>query len=542
MSQPQSQMFIKNADLGYLGNPQVKRDGVQQKFAPDEVSEYLKCMKDPEYFARRYVKVISLDRGLVAFEPYPYQGKMFKHFNDNRFSIVLACRQSGKSISSVIYILWFALFSPDKTIAILANKAATAREMLARLTLALENLPFFLQPGCKALNKGSVEFSNNSRVIAAATSGSSIRGLSVNLLFLDEFAFVNDATTFYTSTYPVISSGKTSRVIVTSTANGVGNQFHRIWEGAIQGVNEYKPFRVDWWDVPVRDEKWKKETVSNTSELQFEQEFGNSFHGTGNTLINAETLLSLKAESPICIENGVKIYDRPVSDHNYVMTVDVAKGRNQDYSTFSLIDVTARPFRTVATFRDARISPLIFPDTIYKYAKMYNKAYIIVESNDQGSVVCNGLYYDLEYENMFVESAVKFGAIGATMTKKTKRIGCSNLKDLIESKKMSVTDADTIQELSTFEAVGSSYEAADGNHDDTVMNLVLFAWFVATDIFVNMSSLDIKDMLYNDRLKIVEEDVVPVGILGNMDTKKDDDREVDAEGNVWEAAGSMGRY
>ena len=542
MSQPQSQMFIKNADLGYLGNPQVKRDGVQQKFAPDEVSEYLKCMKDPEYFARRYVKVISLDRGLVAFEPYPYQGKMFKHFNDNRFSIVLACRQSGKSISSVIYILWFALFSPDKTIAILANKAATAREMLARLTLALENLPFFLQPGCKALNKGSVEFSNNSRVIAAATSGSSIRGLSVNLLFLDEFAFVNDATTFYTSTYPVISSGKTSRVIVTSTANGVGNQFHRIWEGAIQGVNEYKPFRVDWWDVPGRDEKWKKETVSNTSELQFEQEFGNSFHGTGNTLINAETLLSLKAESPICIENGVKIYDRPVSDHNYVMTVDVAKGRNQDYSTFSLIDVTARPFRTVATFRDARISPLIFPDTIYKYAKMYNKAYIIVESNDQGSVVCNGLYYDLEYENMFVESAVKFGAIGATMTKKTKRIGCSNLKDLIESKKMSVTDADTIQELSTFEAVGSSYEAADGNHDDTVMNLVLFAWFVATDIFVNMSSLDIKDMLYNDRLKIVEEDVVPVGILGNMDTKKDDDREVDAEGNVWEATGSMGRY
>ena len=542
MSQPQSQMFIKNADLGYLGNPQVKRDGVQQKFDTDEVSEYLKCMKDPEYFARRYVKVISLDRGLVAFEPYAYQGKMFRHFNDNRFSIVLACRQSGKSISSVIYILWFALFSPDKTIAILANKAATAREMLARLTLALENLPFFLQPGCKALNKGSVEFSNNSRVIAAATSGSSIRGLSVNLLFLDEFAFVNDATTFYTSTYPVISSGKTSRVIVTSTANGVGNQFHRIWEGAIQGVNEYKPFRVDWWDVPGRDEKWKKETVSNTSELQFEQEFGNSFHGTGNTLINAETLLSLKAESPICIENGVKIYDRPVSDHNYVMTVDVAKGRNQDYSTFSLIDVTARPFRTVATFRDARISPLIFPDTIYKYAKMYNKAYIIVESNDQGSVVCNGLYYDLEYENMFVESAIKFGAIGATMTKKTKRIGCSNLKDLIESKKMSVTDADTIQELSTFEAVGSSYEAADGNHDDTVMNLVLFAWFVATDIFVNMSSLDIKDMLYNDRLKIVEEDVVPVGILGNMDTKKDDDREVDAEGNVWEAAGSMGRY
>lgn len=539
MSQPQNNqgMFVKNAELGYLGNPSVKRDGVQQKFTEIEVSEYLKCMKDPEYFARTYVKVISLDRGLVAFEPYPYQGKMFEHFNTHRFSIVLACRQSGKSISSVIYLLWFALFQPDKTIAILANKAATAREMLARVTLALENLPFFLQPGCRALNKGSIEFSNNSRIIAAATSGSSIRGLSVNLLFMDEFAFVENATTFYTSTYPVVSSGKTSRVIITSTANGVGNQFHKIWEGAVQGINEFKPFRVDWWDVPGRDEEWKRQTVANTSELQFQQEFGNSFHGTGNTLINAETLLSLKAENPIYTQNGVKVYEKPIADHNYVMAVDVAKGRNQDFSTFSIIDVTARPFKVVASYRDAMVSPLIFPDTIYKYAKTYNKAYIIVESNDQGSVVCNGLYYDLEYENMFVESAVKNGSIGLTTTKKTKRIGCSNLKDLIEGKKLIILDADTIQELSTFEAVGSSYEAAEGNHDDTVMTLVIFAWFVATDIFVNMSSMDIRDMLYNERLRLVEEDVAPVGILGNLEKPTEDDgRFVDTDGNVWESS------
>ena len=209
-----SQMHLKNAEMGYLGNPSVKRDGVQQQFTKDEVSEYLKCMKDPIYFAKNYVKVISLDRGLVPFKPYSYQEKMFKHFNDNRFSIVLACRQSGKSISSVIYILWYAVFQPDKTVAVLANKGSTAREMLARITLALENLPFFLQPGCRALNKGSIEFSNNSRIIAAATSGSSIRGLSINLLFLDEFAFVENAATFYTSTYPVITSGTTSKVIL----------------------------------------------------------------------------------------------------------------------------------------------------------------------------------------------------------------------------------------------------------------------------------------------------------------------------------------
>ena len=234
----------------YLGNVLVKRDGVKQTWTKDEVQEYRKCMLDPIYFAETYGKVISLDKGLVPFNLYPYQKEMFEHFNDNRFSIVLACRQSGKSISSCMYILWYALFHPDQTIVILANKGATAREMLSRITLALENTPFFLQPGCKGLNKGSIEFSNNSRIVAAATSASSIRGLSVNLLFLDEFAFVEDAATFYTSTYPVISSGKTSRVIVTSTPNGVGNIFHKLWEGAVQKTNEFKGFRVDWWDVP----------------------------------------------------------------------------------------------------------------------------------------------------------------------------------------------------------------------------------------------------------------------------------------------------
>ena len=244
-------------------------------YLKQQVKEYAKCLNDPAYFARTYVKIISLDKGLVNFDLYPYQEKMFDHFNDNRFSIVLACRQSGKSISSVVYLLWYAIFHPEKTIAVLANRGATAREMLARVTLALENLPFFLQPGCRALNKGSIEFSNNSRIIDAATSGSSIRGMSVNLLFLDEFAFVERAAEFYTSTYPVISSGKDTKVIITSTANGIGNTYHKIWEGAVQKVNEYKAFTVNWWDVPGRDEEWKRQTISNTSQLQFDQEFGN---------------------------------------------------------------------------------------------------------------------------------------------------------------------------------------------------------------------------------------------------------------------------
>ena len=527
------QITLKTAAFGYLGNVQVKRDGVQMPFTDYEVSEYTKCMQDPAYFAKKYIKVIHLDKGLVAFEPYDYQAKMFDHFNDNRFSIVLACRQSGKSISVVVYLLWYAVFHPDKTIAVLANKGATAREMLSRVTLALENLPFFLQPGCKALNKGSIEFSNGSRIVAAATSGSSIRGLSINLLFLDEFAFVENGTTFYTSTYPVITSGETSRVIITSTANGVGNMYHRLWEGAIQRVNEFKPFRVDWWDVPGRDEAWKTQTISNTSPLQFEQEFGNSFHGTGSTLVNAETLLSLKAAIPIHTQNGVKIYEKPDKTHNYVLVTDVGRGRAQDYSAFSIVDASVKPFRQVATYRDNLISPLLLPDLVFKYAKLYNEAYVIVESNDQGSVVCNALYYDLEYENMYVESTVKNGAIGVTTTKKTKRIGCSNLKDMLETKKLEVVDADTIMELSTFEASGSSYEASIGNHDDTVMTLVLFGWFAATDIFANISSVDLKSMLYSERLTILEDDIAPVGVFSADEDSKQ--KYFVEDGEVWTA-------
>ena len=504
--------YTKNS---YLGNPNVKRDGVAEEWDAKKLREYKKCMKDPAYFCRKYVKVVHLDKGLVPFKLYPYQEKMFEHFNDNRFNIVLACRQSGKSISSVGYLLWYALFHPEKTIAILANKGMTAREMLARVTLMLENLPFFLQPGCKALNKGSLEFSNNSRIIAAATSGSSIRGMSVNLLFLDEFAFVENAAEFYTSTYPVISSGKDTKVIITSTANGIGNTYHKIWEGAVQGVNEYKPFRVDWWDVPGRDEKWKEQTIANTSVLQFDQEFGNTFFGTGNTLIEGQVLLDLRAQEPIeRLEGGdLCVYEKPIEDHQYIMTVDVCQGRGQDYSTFNIIDVSTRPFKQVCVYRNNKISPILYPNIIYKYATLYNEAYTVIENNDQGMVVCVGLYQDLEYENIHLESAVKANAIGIRMDRKVKRIGCSSIKDIIEAGKLQIVDENTIMEISTFVSKGQSFEASDGNHDDLMMNLVMFGYFVGTQSFGDMTDVDIKKMLFEQRMKEIEDDVPPFGII-----------------------------
>ena len=505
----------------YLGNPHVKRDGVKQGFSVVQIAELEKCRKDPAYFTRTYLKVIHLDKGLVDFNLYPYQERMFDHFRDNRFSIVLACRQSGKSVSSIAYLLWKAMFHGESKIGILANRGATAKEMLARITLMLENIPFYLQPGCKTLNKGSILFSNNSEIRAESTSSNSIRGFSMNLIYLDEFAFVNDAAKFYTSTYPVISSGKKSQVIITSTANGMGNQFHKIWEGALQGTNEYKPFRVDWWDVPGRDQAWKEQTIANTSSLQFDQEFGNTFFGTGDTLIDGNVLMGLKSQDPLYRAGSCAVYNEPVEGHEYMICADVAKGVGKDYSTFSVIDITEKPFKQVAVYRNNRISPLLFPDEIYKWAQAYNEAYVVVENNDAGQVVVNGLYYDLEYENMHLESAVK-GKIGVFMDRKVKRLGCSGFKDVLESGGLEVVDLDTIVEISNFQAKGNSYEASDGNHDDLVMNFVLFGYFVNTNFFRNMTDINMREFLHEQRIREIEDDVVPFGIIDNHVDLDDD--------------------
>jgi hypothetical protein len=311
----------------------------------------------------------------------------------------------------------------------------------------------------------------------------------------------------------VISSGKDTKVIITSTANGIGNVFHKIWEGAQQKTNQFQPFRVDWWDVPGRDDKWKEETIANTSRLQFDQEFGNTFFGTGDTLINAETLMGLRAKDPIQVKGDALIYEEVVPKHEYVVVVDVAKGRGQDYSTFNVVDISTRPFKQVAVYRNNVISPILFPDFIYKFAKAYNNAYVVVEANDAGQVVCNGLYHDLEYENFHVESAVKSSGLGIEMTRKVKRIGCSSFKDLLENNKLEVVDQQTILEISTFEAKGQSYEASAGNHDDLVMNFVLFGYFAGTTYFGELTDINLKEMLFDQRMKEIEADVLPFGII-----------------------------
>ena len=499
----------------YKNNRRIKDHDVEFEWTQWELKEYAKCAKDPAYFARTYVKINNIDGGLELFDLYPYQEKMYELVNENRFSIVLAPRQSGKSIAFVVYLLWYAIFKADKNVAILANKEKTAKQLLRRIALALENLPFFLQPGCKTLNKLEIEFSNNSRLFASATSSDSIRGESVNLLYLDEFAFVDNDEEFYTSTYPVITGGKTSKVIITSTANGVGNVFYSIWRKSQQKKNSYASFKVRWQDVPGRDEKWKEETISNTSQRQFSQEYGCTFLGSGKTLIDEKTLLTLEGIDPMMFNNIISIYEKPRRGRTYVLTADVAEGGGDDSSAFSITDITERPFVQVAAYQNDRISPYLYGETIVRYAKMYNNAYVCIESNDQGGVVNYSVFSDLEYDNLYVESWVKKDKLGLKTTAKTKRIGCSNLKDLIETGQYVVNDKNTVEEICTFEAKGTSYEAANGNNDDLVMSLVLFSFLASTERFKNEFEIDLKKTLYSAEAvkQLQDAEIPPFGII-----------------------------
>ena len=522
-----------NKNEGYLGNTLVKRAGIETQYTQQEMQEYMKCSEDPTHFIENYTQIISLDEGMVPFKLRGYQESLINHYNDNRFSVVLASRQSGKSITSCAYLLWFLLFKPEVTVAVLANKGAIAREMIARIVTMLESVPFFLQPGVKILNKGSIEFANDSKVVAAATSSSSIRGLSINLLYLDEFAFVDDAETFYTATYPVVTSGKDSKVIITSTANGVGNMFHKIYESAVHDQSEYKSFLINWYDVPGRDEEWKAETIANTSEAQFEQEYGNSFLGTGNTLINSNTLLGLKAWDGEWSKDNFTMYKRPIEGHTYICTVDVSQGRGLDYSTFTIFDTSTEIFEQVATYRDNMVSPMLLPDIINKYATGYNKALVIIENNAEGAMVAQQLHYDIEYDNVFVQGMTKADDIGVKMTKKIKRIGCSTLKEILEENRLSLIDRVTITELMTFINKGMSFEADKGYNDDMVMNCVLFSWFITTEFFVHLTDTKVKDLLYSEQQKLIEDDILPVGIFGKHEAIGEKRSFVDSKGDRW---------
>ena len=464
----------------YLGNPNLKKANTQIEFTQEQVLEFLKCKEDPVYFAKNYVQIVSLDKGLVPFEMYPFQEKLVKNFHENRFNICKMPRQTGKSTTVVSYLLHYAVFNDSVNIGILANKAATARELLGRLQTAYENLPKWMQQGIIAWNKGSLELENGSKILAASTSASAVRGMSFNILFLDEFAFVPNhiADSFFASVYPTITSGQSTKVIIVSTPHGM-NHFYRMWHDAEKSKNEYVPTDVHWSEVPGRDAKWKEQTIANTSEQQFKVEFECEFLGSIDTLISPSKLRSMIYDNPLKQNAGLDIYEQPKEGHDYIITVDVARGVSEDYSAFVVVDITEFPHKIVAKYKNNTIKPMLFPNIIWEVARNYNQAYILCEVNDIGDQVASLLHYDLEYQNVLMCSmrgragqivgqgfSGKKTQLGVKMSKTVKKVGSLNLKALIEEDKLVFNDYDIISELTTFISKHNSFEAEEGCNDD----------------------------------------------------------------------------
>lgn len=519
---------MANKNIYYNGNVNIKKAGVHQEYTPEQLAEYIKCKEDPIYFIKNYVKIVSLDDGLVHFDMWEFQEKMIETFFENRWSINLLPRQMGKTITVAAFILHYAIFNSQKSVGILANKGATAREILSRVKRMIENLPFFLQPGVKEYNKGTVEFGNGSSVMAAGTSNDAIRGFSFNVVYLDEFAFVDNADEFFTSTYPVISSGKDTKVIITSTPNGM-NLFYKLWTEANSKRNKFIPIKVHWSENPNRDEKWKEETLANIGQRQFDQEYGCKFYGSSGTLISGEKLSCLTWDDPMMQDDKMTTYENPIEGHTYLCTVDVAEGVGSDFSVIHVTDITSMPYRQIVVYRDNRISPIVLTEVVHRIATKYNEAYILVETNSIGSQVGVFLHNEYEYENLIItsvkaqENVISGGFSGSATdyglrtTKKSKRIGCTNLKTLIEEDILLIRDFETVSELQTFSSRGQSYEAEDGKHDDIVMTLVLLGWISTQDYFIDLVNNDARAKTMENRMSQIEAELTPFGYIQDGD-------------------------
>jgi len=517
------------ADNIYLGNPNLKKANTSIEFTEENIIEFLKCKEDPVYFARNYIKIVSLDHGLVPFEMYPFQEKLITRFHENRFNICKMPRQTGKSTTCVSYLLHYAVFNDNVNIAILANKASTARDLLGRLQLAYENLPKWMQQGIISWNKGSLELENGSKISSNSTSSSAVRGGSYNVIFLDEFAFIPNhiADDFFASVYPTISSGQSTKVIIVSTPRGM-NHFYRMWHDAERGKNEYVPTDVHWSEVPGRDAAWKAQTIANTSEQQFKVEFECEFLGSVDTLINVSKLRNLVYTDPLKRSKGLDVYEEPKEENNYLITVDVARGIGNDYSAFIIFDITNFPYKTVAKYKNNEIKPMLFPSIIHDVAKAYNDAWLLVEVNDIGDQVANILHFDLEYDNVLMCAmrgragqivgtgfSGKKSQLGVRMTAAVKKLGCSNLKTLVEDDKLLVNDYDIISELTTFIQRKNSFEAEEGCNDDLAMCLVIFSWLVAQDYFKEMTNNDVRKRIYEEQKNQIEQDMAPFGFISD---------------------------
>jgi len=519
----------------YLNNPLLKAAGVSIPYTHEQVEELIKCSKDPIYFIKKYCKIISLDRGLIDFELFGYQEKFIRSMHDNNRVISMQPRQMGKTQTVAAYVLHYVLFNEHKTVAILANKAAASREILSRFQLMYEHLPKWLQQGVETWNKGDIELENGSKVFTAATSGAGIRGKSVNFLYVDEAAIIPNtvADDFFTSTYPTISSGVTTKIVLTSTPLGY-NHFWKFWNesGIGEKQNGFLPIEVKYWEHPDRDENWAQKQKELLGDLKFNQEVLCAFLGSSLTLINSDTISRLSPKSYIYSKDGLDVFEEPIKGNTYVMIADTAKGVGGDYSAFTVIDISTVPYKQVAKYRNNKISPLLYPSIIYKVARDFNDAHVLIEINSSEQVPTI-LYSELEYENIlfvnrgsngqWVTGGFGGGAVqfGVNTDKRVKRIGCMTIKSLIEENKLLINDVDTIAEISTFIETKGTYKADDGYHDDLVMTLVLFGWLTTNPYFKDLNDVNMREIMYESHIKQIEDELTPFGFYDNGDSFQD---------------------
>jgi hypothetical protein len=509
---------------GYNGNVNLKRKGTDVEFSQEMISEFLKCAKDPIYFSEKYIQIVHVDHGLIPIKMYDYQKEICTAITENRRVTVNTSRQAGKTTTAVAVILHYIIFNDFKTVALLANKGDAAREILDRIKIAYEALPAWLQQGVIEWNKGSVEFENGCKIIAGSTSSSAIRGKSISFLYIDETAFVENWDEFFASVFPTISSGNTTKILFTSTPNGL-NHFYKTCVGAQENKNGYIYIEVPWNKVPGRDDKWKKETLAamDFDQQKFSQEFECAFLGSSGTLIEGSKLKNMVDLTPVAESQTMKVYEQPEQGHVYCCIVDVSRGKGLDYSAFQIIDVSQMPYRQVCVYRDNNITPIDYAEIIYRSIERYNEAYTLIEVNDIGEQVSEVLHYEFEVDTlMFTESAGRAGKRlstgfsknsdkGIRTTKNVKSIGCNMLKMLIEQDQLIINDFQTINELSTFSRKANSYEAESGCHDDLVMCLVLFGWMTDQAFFKEVTDINTIDKLRSRNEEELMESLLPIG-------------------------------
>ena len=512
-------------DNSYHGNINLKPIGYKHTFTQEQLEELIKCQDDPIYFIENYCQIVTLDHGLQLFKLYECQKRKVKHILGHRKAILMEGRQQGKTITSAACILWYTLFQDAKTVAIMANKTAAAREVMSRYQGMYEHLPIWMQQGVRTWNKGDVELENGSKVFTAATTASGIRGKSVNWLYIDEAAIIPNtvAEQFFASVYPTISAGQTTKILLTSTPLGY-NHFWKFWNEAEKGVNGFEPMFIPYTEIPGRDEAWAEEQLRLLGELKFNQEVLCNFLGSSNTLVNAQTLGAMSSIDPIYTKDGLEIFEDPIPEHTYVIGVDTARGIGGDYSAFTVIDATEVPYKLVAKYRNNKIAPMLYPNIINKVGRDFNNAHVMIEINDIGQQVADILHAELEYDNILTTAkdinkqylSPGFGKatqMGVRMTKQVKRQGCFTLKSLMEENKLLVFDADTISEFSTFIEKQGTWMADEGYFDDLVMSLVLFAWVTSNTYFKDLTDIDIRRKLYDSQMKQIEEELTPFGLI-----------------------------